>query len=158
MSDEIEQPNKDESELTLWTRRPVCGPRTTVIDRLSALHTSGVIDDFSVKTWPEEITLTRKNRESDRLETIDRLEQWAADHGLSLRPPFETRTSSLLVGGSEEVLLTPMLLLAVYEDGELVGVYPCTDGQYTWTVTEFLDGLEADGERSTELPSSVRTP
>jgi len=153
MSDEIEQPTKPGLGLELWTRRPVCGPRTTIIDRLSALRTAGAIDDFSVKTWPEEIALTGTNQECDRLETIERFEQWATDHGLGLRPPFETRTSSLLVGDSEEVLLTPMLLLAVYEDGKLVGVYPCTDGEYTWTVTEFLDGLEADAEQSTELPS-----
>lgn len=158
MASDIEQPDNGGLVMRLWTRRPVCGPRTTVIDRLSALRTAGAIDDFSVNTWPEEIALAGENRETDLLETIDQLEAWAADHGLSLRPPFGTRTSSLLVGGSEEVLLTPMLLLAVYEDGELIGVYPCTDGEYTWTVSEFLDGVEADADRERNLPSSVSTP
>jgi len=155
MSDNIERASDDGLTLTLWTRRPVCGPRTTIIDRLSALRTAGAISDFSINTWPEEIGLGGRGQESELLETIDRFEQWAADHGLSLRPPFETRTSSLLVGGSEEVLLTPMLLVAVYEDGELVAVYPCTDGEYTWTVTEFLDGLEADAESAVTLPEPV---
>jgi len=130
-------------EVDLWVRRPVCGPRTTVIDRLSGLRASGSLADFSVTTWPEELVLTGANRQAELLDTIERFEDWAADRGLSLRPPFETRTASMLVGDSEDVLTTPMLLAAAYEDGELVGIYPCTDGTTTWTVPEFLNALEA---------------
>jgi hypothetical protein len=130
-------------EVDLWVRRPVCGPRTTVIDRLSSLRGAGLIEDFSVTTWPEEIVLSGVNRADERLATIERFEEWAADRGLSLRPPFERRTASTLVGNSEEVLTTPMVLAAAYDDGDLVGVYPCTDGPTTWTVSQFLDGLEA---------------
>ncbi|WP_324663243.1 HTH domain-containing protein [Haloarcula sediminis] len=131
----------------LWVRRPVCGPRTTVIDRLSTLRGAGVLDDFDVTTWPEEIPLTGDNRQAELLEIIESYEAWAADRGLSLRPPFETRTASLLVGEGEDVLTTPMLLAAAREDGDLVGIYPCTDGTKTWTIPEFLDALEADAER-----------
>jgi len=132
--------------VNLWVRRPVCGPRTTVIDRLSSLAASGVLADFSVTTWPEEIVLTGRNRQGELLETIEGFESWAADHGLSLRPPFETRTASLLVGESEDVLTTPMMLAAAYDDDTLVGIYPCTDGTKTWTISEFLDELEAGEE------------
>ena len=125
----------------------MCGPRTTVIDRLSALRTAGVLADFSVTTWPEEIALTGDNGQADLLGTIERFEDWAADRGLSLRPPFERRTASLLVGDSEDVLTTPMLLAAAYEGDDLVGIYPCTDGTKTWTIPEFLDALEAGAER-----------
>ncbi|MBV0923792.1 hypothetical protein KTS45_06210 [Halomicroarcula limicola] len=135
----------------LWTRRPVCGPRATVIDRLSSLRTAEVIDDFSVTTWPEEIVVSGRTNHSELLDTVDDFEEWAAEHGLTLRPPFETRTASLLVGGSKEVLTTPMMLAAAYEDGELVGVYPCADGERTWTIGEFLDALERD---STPLPDA----
>lgn len=134
-------------EVDLWVRRPVCGPRTTAIDRLSALRTAGAVTDFDVTTWPEEIALTGDNRQEDLLATIERFEDWAADRGLSLRPPFEARTASLLVGDSEDVLTTPMLLAAAYEDGDLVGIYPCTDGTKTWTISEFLDALEGGAER-----------
>jgi len=135
-------------EVDLWVRRPVCGPRTTVIDRLSSLRTAGALVEFDVTTWPEEIALTGDNRQEELLETIEEFEDWAADRGLSLRPPFETRTASLLVGDSEDVLTTPMLLAAAYEGDELVGIYPCTDGTKTWTVSEFLDALEAGEERA----------
>ena len=147
----------------LYVRRPVCGPRTTVIDRLSALRTTGELADFSVTTWPDEIVLTGDDRQDELLGTIEGFEDWAADHGLSLRPPFETRTVSSLVGDSEDVLTTPMLLAAAYDDGDLVGVYPCTDGTETWTVAAFLDALEAgsDGPEpglggATALPPSER--
>jgi hypothetical protein len=146
------EPPETDLEVDLWVRRPVCGPRTTVIDRLGNLRKRGVLAAFSVTTWPEEIVLTGQNRQDDLLETIEAFESWAADHGLSLRPPFETRTASLLVGNSQDVLVTPMLLAAAYEDGELVGIYPCTDGSKTWTIPEFLDGLDAGREDS---PSPV---
>lgn len=132
-------------EIDLWVRRPVCGPRTTVIDRLGALRSSEQVAEFSVTTWPEEIPLS-SDREADLLDTIDRFEQWAADHGLSLRPPFETRTASFLVGNSQEVLTTPMMLAVAYEDDDIAGIYPCTDGTKTWTIAEFLDGLEAGAD------------
>src|SRR6056297_1437414 len=151
-------------EVDLWVRRPVCGPRTTVIDRLSALRAAGALADFDVTTWPEEIALTGDNRQEELLETIAAFEDWAADRGLSLPPPFETRTASLLVGDSEDVLTTPMVLAAAYEGEELVGIYPCTDGTKTWTIPEFLDALEA-GEEPTPsgagdnsvLPATERT-
>ncbi|WP_236044431.1 HTH domain-containing protein [Haloarcula salinisoli] len=155
MSNETEQTTDHDSrgdadglEISLWVRRPVCGPRTTVIDRLSALRTAGDLDGFSVTTWPEEVALTGANREEELLATIEEFEDWAADRGLSLRPPFETRTASRLVGESEDVLRTPMLLAAAYEGDDLVGIYPCTDGTKTWTIPEFLDALEAGEERS----------
>ena len=167
MSNETEQTNERDSHgiaVDLWVRRPVCGPRTTVIDRLSALRAAGDLDDFSVTTWPEEIALTGDDRQDDLLSTIEGFEDWAADRGLSLRPPFETRTASRLVGESEDVLTTPMLLAAAYEGDDLVGIYPCTDGTKTWTIPEFLDTLEAGEERSpsgagenSALPTTERT-
>ena len=171
MSNETEQTNEHDSrgatavlEVDLWVRRPVCGPRTTAIDRLSALRTAGVLADFDVTTWPEEIALTGDNRQEALLTTIEGFEDWAAERGLSLRPPFETRTASLLVGDSEDVLTTPMLLAAAYEGEELVGIYPCTDGTKTWTIPEFLDALEAGEERTPSgagdnsvLPATERT-
>lgn len=143
----------------LWVRRPVCGPRTTVIDRLGSLRATGRLADFSISTWPEEIVLTGANRQADLLSTIERFESWAADHGLSLRPPFETRTASLLVGDSEDVLRTPMLLAVAREGEDITGIYPCTDGTETWTVSAFLDGLaEGDGGQRPKLTDGAAGP
>lgn len=133
----------------LWSRRPVCGPRTTAIDRFTELDATGVIEDFDVTTWPEEVPMAQEQGHGDVLATVDRYEQWANEQGLSIRPPFETRTSSLLVGGSTEVLRLPMLAVAVYADDDLAGVYPCTDDGTTWSVVDLIDALT---EESPELP------
>ncbi|MFB6223851.1 MAG: HTH domain-containing protein [Haloarcula sp.] len=133
----------------LWGRRPICGPRTTVIDRITELNTAGVVDEFEVQTWPEEIPLSEESRHRDLLDTVDCYEQWAIERGLSLRPPFETRTSSFLIGRSKEVLRLPMIVVAAYVDDELVGVYPCSDGDNSWSVTDLIDSL-SDG--LSELP------
>ena len=139
-----EEPVARELAVQLWSRRPVCGPRTTAIDQFTELAATGVIDDFDIQTWPEEIPVSQRNEHGEVLATVDRYEQWATERGLSLRPPFETRTSSLLVGGSTEVLRLPMIAVAVYADDDLVGVYPCTDGDTTWSVTDCIDSLTAD--------------
>jgi len=166
MSHETEQTAENDAggetaaglHVDLWVRRPVCGPRTTVIDRLSSLRAADKLADFSVTTWPEEIALTGSNRQEELLETIAGLEDWAAERGLSLRPPFETRTASLLVGDSEDVLTTPMLLAVARDETGIVGIYPCTDGTKTWTVSEFLDGLEEGRADTPTLTDETAVP
>lgn len=139
-------------EVDLWTRRPVCGPRTTVIDRLGRLRADGALADFSVEVWPEEVTIRDGDERPQVLDTVERFEEWARSNGLSLRPPFETRTVSLLVGESERVLTTPMLLAAAYADGDLVGVYPCTGDERTWTVETFLDSIDPEAPDTGDVP------
>ena len=130
----------------LWTRRPVCGARAAVLDRVSHLRSTDVIDDFEVETWPEEVVLDDDQR---ILRLFEHLEAWASEHGVSLRPPFERRTVSPLVGDSRDVLTLPMLTLVVYEDG-VAGVYPCSDGDRTVTVQDYLNRCEADGDAITD--------
>ena len=132
--------------MVLWTRRPVCGSRTEIIDRLSALRSSGAIDTFAVQTWPDEVVLSEQTRHDRLVETYQQFREWAEGSGLSIAPPFERRTVTTLVGRREEVLTVPMLCLAVYDDG-LCGVYPCSDGDRTWTVPDYLDAYEAAGGR-----------
>ncbi len=132
--------------MVLWTRRPVCGPRTEIVDRLGALQSAGDIADFEVETWPEEIALSEHTRHSRVVETYERFRTWADAAGVSITPPFDRRTVTSLVGRSEEVLTLPVLCLAVYDDG-LCGVYPCSVGTETWTVTDYLDAYESAGGR-----------
>jgi hypothetical protein len=132
--------------MELWTRRPVCGPRTTVIDRLGRLASAGTLDAYEIETWPDEVALSEHTRHSRVVETYRRFRTWAEDTGVSIAPPFDRRTVTSLVGRTEEVLTLPVMCLAVYEE-ELCGVYPCNDGDETWTVTDYLDAFEAAGGR-----------
>jgi hypothetical protein len=128
----------DGTRVVLWTRRPVCGPRTEIIDRLSSLRARGQIDDFTVQTWPDEVAISEHTRHSRVIENYERFRSWAEETEVTIIPPFDRRTVSTLVGRSEEVLTLPVLCLAIYEDG-LCGVYPCTDGDETLTVTDYVD-------------------
>jgi hypothetical protein len=130
--------------MTLWTRQPVCGTRTSVLDRLGRLRTEGDIDGFDVETWPDEIRLDGEPSHDEVVATFDRFEAWASDHGVSVEPPFETRQVSPMLGSSYRVLRLPVMALAVSDDG-LAGVYPYTDGERTTTIADFLDAYEAEG-------------
>jgi hypothetical protein len=145
-------PQTDDSEdgagvtMTLWTRQPVCGTRTTVLDRLSGLRASGAIEGFDVETWPDEIRLDGETTHGDVVSTFGRFQDWASEHGLSVEPPFEVRQVSPLLGASYRVLRLPVMALATHADDELAGVYPCTDGERTTTIPAFLAAYEATGE------------
>lgn len=51
-----------------------------------------------------------------------------------------------------ELIRLPLQCLAVYEDDQLVGVFPCTGDQGTNTVADCLHRLEP-GDDSDETPS-----
>jgi len=136
----------DDVRMVLWTRRPVCGPRTEVIDRLSDLHSRDAIDEFSVETWPDEVALSEYTEHARVVEVYKEYLTWANDHDLSITPPFERRTASSLVGDTQDVLTVPVMCLAVYEEG-LRGVYPCTRDGHTWNVADYLDAYEEAEKR-----------
>ena len=142
-SETIEPESSEGVTVQVWARRPVCGARASVIDRLGRLQSEGIIEEFEVQTWPEEVVLDDGDEPIPRL--VKHLEEWASEQGVSLRPPFERRTVSPLIGESREVLTLPMLTLVVYADG-LAGVYPCSDGDRTVTVEAFLDQCQTKGE------------
>lgn len=140
--------------MVLWTRRPVCGPRTDVIDRLSRLDSNGDVAAFDIQTWPGKVVLDEHTEHATVVERFEAFRSWADDRGVTVMPPFERRAVTSLVGQKREVLTVPMMCLAVYEDGDLRGVYPCSDGDRTWRVTDALDSYEA-GKAPT--PASVET-
>jgi hypothetical protein len=131
--------------LVLRVRPPVAGPATTVINRLGRLRAEGVVEAFDIEYWPDEVSLAGDGH-PEVVETFERYETWAAEHGVSLRPAFDVRSVSPLVGERRELLRLPMACLAVHEDGDLVGVFPCTDGDETWTVTDCLEAVATAGE------------
>jgi hypothetical protein len=144
-------------KMVLWTRRPVCGPRTDIIDRLSTLHSEEALADFSVETWPDEVAISEHTEHARVVEVYREYLHWAEEHDLSITPPFERRTASSLVGGSQDVLTVPIMCLAVYDDG-LSGVYPCTGEERTWSVSDYLNAYEMAGERPGTEESDVDFP
>jgi len=129
--------------MVLWTRRPVCGPRTSVIDRLNSLDADDAIAEFDVQTWPDEIAISEHTEHTRVVERYKEFELWATEADVSITPPFERRTVSSLVGKSEDVLTVPIMCLAVYDGDTLCGVYPHSDGGQTTSVADYLDFYES---------------
>jgi hypothetical protein len=125
-------------EMVLWTRRPVCGPRTAVIDQLSSLAASGDIGGFRVETWPDELAMSEHTEHNQVVERYKEFLLWAEENDCSITPPFERRTVSPLIGKRRDVLTLPIMCLAVYEDDTLCGVYPHSEDGETISVTDFL--------------------
>lgn len=71
------------SESTLDRRR-------SVVDRLESLQSSGDIDRFRVRSWPQRVVVDGPNE--DLVTVVERFQQWADDAGVSLGSAFERWT------------------------------------------------------------------
>ena len=154
----VERPETDETgtrrvELRVRERTPACVADVIerVTDRLDRLE-GEEIDDVQVECWGQR----RLDAPDESVtETVAEYREWADRHGYSLDPAFRRReTGSLLTQRSRSEVVVPAISLAIYEDGELSCVTPCSDGATTYTVEECLEALEAGstdllGDRST---------
>lgn len=144
MSEETDRETEPEESisLTLYVRRPVAGPRTETIDRLTTLDVDGAIEGFDVQTVREEVIVSQGRDEEDSglPGEFDALVEW---RGPSVRPTFDVESGWTRTGRTVRTLSLPEMVLAVYAAGSLCCVLPCTDGEVTWTVEEFLDRYES---------------
>ncbi|OLZ42674.1 hypothetical protein A6E15_08745 [Natrinema saccharevitans] len=114
------------------------------IETLQACETEGAIDDLLLRSWPKEVSLSDESPHREVLENYERFRGWAADRGVSVRPPFREReTTSQVTGETRERLVTPLLCLEVYEGDDLIGVFPHTDErtEETYTTDEAIATL-----------------
>ena len=71
-------------------------------------------------------------------------ESWAAQHNRRICPPFEVHTThSGITGESDERLVLPVMCIAAYDAGDLVGMAPSSDGRSVHTVENALNAIEA---------------
>ena len=131
--------------LVLYVQRPVAGPRTEAIDRLSELDADWAIESFDVTTVPGEILVSQGagGRTADIPGDLDILAAWRAP---GLRSTFGIEETQTRMGRTVRTFSPPEMILGVYAGAEPFCVFPCTDGEHTWTVTDFLDSYEATGE------------
>ncbi|WP_178917130.1 HTH domain-containing protein [Natronomonas gomsonensis] len=140
--------HEDETTLVCHVRAPlVADPIESRVETLRSLEDGPLVDTVVVRSWPETVRLDDEG-DHETLARYERFRSWADRRGVSIRPPFETRTrSSIVEEDGVDVLVTPTLCLAVYREERLVGVFPhAADGE-TYTVEEAVDTL-----RSGELP------
>jgi len=119
-----------------------------IIERLSALGAFGVVEDSTVSIWGrrlcecETCAGTRAGRA-----VLDRLwefETWEREQDADVELPFDRReVHSEFTGSVHEVVVPPRVLLAVYGDSTLLGVFPCEVEGEVYTARDGLVALDA---------------
>lgn len=128
-----------------------------VLGRVEALQARGLVDEIRVDTWAHRIT-DAPPEATLALSALDRFEHWALAHQATLSPGFDTHEChSGFTGQRFDTTVLPVVCLAVYDDDELVAVYPHSTGAGCVSVADGLAMLEADaGEVPDVRPSSDR--
>jgi hypothetical protein len=126
--------------------------KEAVIDRLTALEREDLIDEFGVYIWGREIRPDGPLEGTDYhrlvLDSVREFEEWLRRHGASADHLFKRRgVDSEIIDETYTVISLPTMCLAVYDDGDLSGVYPYDDAEGTHTVRECLAELEATDPR-----------
>jgi hypothetical protein len=84
-----------------------------------------------------------EDKRSGALATYEEFRDWAERNGHSLEPAFERRTRSYVgLDRVDEVVVFPVVSLAMYDGSQLKGVFPCTDEDRTYTVGDALEAFE----------------
>lgn len=120
------------------------------IDRVARLQKTDAVEGFRVKQWPPTADgdAVLGNDGPCRRDRVGAFREWADERGYSLEPGFEVRTvTGAMLGrpADYERVSVPLVALAYYEDGDLAGVAPYTDGSRTYTVNDCLSALETEG-------------
>jgi hypothetical protein len=134
-----------------------------VIERLQRLDREDEIADFSVVVWGKQISRESAAASTDEgtyiLNRVAEFKQWALSNNVSLDAFYQRRrVENELTGEAYTTLTLPVMGLAEYEDGELVHVAPCTEGDVVTRIVDRLDSLETDApsaEADTETPPLV---
>ncbi|MDY7081610.1 MAG: HTH domain-containing protein [Halobacteria archaeon] len=135
-------------ELDLYVRSSSAQEQyDSVVDKLESLDEKGEIEGYNTYDWADEIQLRAKNGDSEgcnfALDKFEEFENWANEHGKSIRPCFDIREyDSSFTNEKRKVVVLPVMAIAGYEGDELKAVYPCFDGNEYLNVHDFLSMVE----------------
>lgn len=125
----------------------------SVCERLQRLRRAGKVADVSVAVGGKQAPArpeTGSNEIDDRArsirETYRAFEAWASRSGCALTPAFDTRECGTLVSDEQhEVIVFPMMYLALYLGDEVRAVFPHSTDDGIRTVEDGLAAIAADG-------------
>lgn len=114
-----------------------------VLNRVRKLESEDVIDEASVAGEWQRIRTLDEDTRNGAIATYREFEDWADRNEHSLAPAFERRTRSYLgLDRFDDVVVFPVVSLAIYEGERLQAVFPCSDGDETYSVLDCLDAFE----------------
>lgn len=118
-----------------------------VLNRMKQLEAEGVLDASTVDGGWERIRTVDEDGRAGAIATYREFEAWARRNGYSLGPAFEDRKRAYVgLDRVDDVVVFPVVTLAMYEEDRLRGVFPCSDGDHVYRVEDCLDALEHDDE------------
>jgi len=118
-----------------------------VLNRVKRLEANGVFSDSMLAGEWQRIRTLAEDKRSAALDTYSEFADWAEQNGHSLSPAFEQRTRSYVgLDQVDEVVVFPVVSLAVYDEDDLQAVFPCSDAERTYTVGDALEAFERGDE------------
>lgn len=119
----------------------------SVLERMQRLETDGALDATSVEGGWQRIRTANEDGRAGAVATYREFAAWARRNGYSLGPAFEERQRAYVgLDRVDDVVVFPVVTLATYEDDQLRGVFPCSDGDHIFRVEDCLDALERGDE------------
>lgn len=123
------------------------GEQQAVIERVERLVEEGAFDEYDVTVWGREIassgTLGGTRFHYEAIEKIEEMESWTEGEPETTLCFDRRELTFEVTDESYEIVTTPTICLAVYDDDELVGVYPREEASGIVTVHGVLDRLAA---------------
>ena len=135
--------------------------QAAVYDRLERYESEGRIAELNVDVWgrrvrrPPDGATDEDGLGSDLWAVYRAFESWAERTGHELAPAFRRRKLASLVDDVEgDVVVLPIVCLAVYDDDALRAVVPCSTPDGVVTVEDCLAALE-EGAAPEPMPEDV---
>lgn len=115
----------------------------SVLNRVRRLEADDEIDEASIAGEWQRIRTLDEDCRNGAVATYREFADWASRNGYDLGPAFERRTRSYVgLDRVDDVVVFPVVSLAIYEDEALRAVFPCSDEDRTHTVPDCLDAFE----------------
>lgn len=115
-------------------------------DRLRRLERRGDVAGVDLHVWGRSIAVSGDpvaDIAGSIATKVDEFVAWAEREGRALEPAFAVRERDPFVGdGSETLRSLPLVCLALYDDDDLLAVFPHSDDGDVVPVGDCLDGLE----------------
>jgi hypothetical protein len=150
VGDEITMTADSQLRAELYLRGDTYGTfdaQQQVLNRVKHLEANGVFTDSMVSGEWQRIRTMAEDKRSGALATYEEFRDWAERNGHSLEPAFERRTRTYMgMDRVEDVVVFPVVSLAIYDDTQLEAVFPCTDAERTFTVGDALEAFESGDE------------
>lgn len=114
-----------------------------VLNRVKRLEANGTFSESIVAGEWQRIRTRAEDARDGALAIYDEFREWAERNGFSLEPAFERRKRSYMgLNRVDEVVVFPVIALAIYEGDRIEGVFPCTDEERAYAVGDALDAFD----------------